>query len=242
MPSKYEIISALASQEAVRITSDVAQYEAFLVTAANNYKYTFREQLLIHAQKPEATACAEIKLWNKLGRWVNGGTKGIALLVEGRSGYKLRYVFDYSDTNSRVGRTITLWQLQPQFEAGVIEAMANSVGDLTPDGDFVQSIMQFTETLVDDNFTDYRDMLMEVKGGSLLEELDELNTEVWLKNLLKSSVAFMALTRCGYDARLYLDADDFQHLREFNTQRLSLFWVEPPATLLKWPCGRSRQR
>ena len=74
MPSKYEIISALASQEAVRITSDVAQYEAFLVTAANNYKYTFREQLLIHAQKPEATACAEIKLWNKLGRWVNGGT------------------------------------------------------------------------------------------------------------------------------------------------------------------------
>ena len=197
MPSKYEIISALASQEAVRITSDVAQYEAFLVTAANNYKYTFREQLLIHAQKPEATACAEIKLWNKLGRWVNGGTKGIALLVEGRSGYKLRYVFDYSDTNSRVGRTITLWQLQPQFEAGVIEAMANSVGDLTPDGDFVQSIMQFTETLVDDNFTDYRDMLMEVKGGSLLEELDELNTEVWLKNLLKSSVAFMALTRCG---------------------------------------------
>lgn len=220
MPSKYEIISALASQEAVRITSDVAQYEAFLVTAANNYKYTFREQLLIHAQKPEATACAEIKLWNKLGRWVNGGTKGIALLVEGRSGYKLRYVFDYSDTNSRVGRTITLWQLQPQFEAGVIEAMANSVGDLTPDGDFVQSIMQFTETLVDDNFTDYRDMLMEVKGGSLLEELDELNTEVWLKNLLKSSVAFMALTRCGYDARLYLDADDFQHLREFNTQEV----------------------
>ena len=112
--------------------------------------------------------------------------------------------------------------IQPHF-LFILDAnlsMANSVGDLTPDGDFVQSIMQFTETLVDDNFTDYRDMLMEVKGGSLLEELDELNTEVWLKNLLKSSVAFMALTRCGYDARLYLDADDFQHLREFNTQEV----------------------
>ena len=220
MPSKYEIISALASQEAVNITSGVAQYEAFLVTAANNYKYTFREQLLIHAQKPEATACAEITLWNKLGRWVNGGTKGIALLVEGNKGYKLRHVFDYSDTNSRVGRTITLWRLQPQYEDGVIEAMTNSFGATIPEGDFVQTLMQFTDTLVEDNFTDYRDMLMEVKSGSLLEELDELNTEVWLKSLVKSSVAFMALTRCGYDARQYLDAEDFQHLRDFNTQEV----------------------
>ena len=106
MPSKYQIISELASQTARDITSKAERYTSFLVTAANNYKYSFKEQLLIHAQKPDATACAEIETWNRLGRWVNKGTRGIALLVDRDTPYKLRHVFDYSDTNSRAGRVV----------------------------------------------------------------------------------------------------------------------------------------
>ena len=111
MPSKYKIIMEMASQTARDVTSNVERYTDFLVTAANNYKYSFKEQLLIHAQKPEATACAEIETWNRLGRWVNKGTKGIALLVDRDIPYKLRHVFDISDTNSRAGITIALWQI-----------------------------------------------------------------------------------------------------------------------------------
>ena len=115
MPSKYQIISELASQTARDITSKAERYTDFLVTAANNYKYSFKEQLLIHAQKPDATACAEIETWNRLGRWVNKGTRGIAFLVDRDTPYKLRHVFDYSDTNSRAGRVVTLWQMRPQY-------------------------------------------------------------------------------------------------------------------------------
>lgn len=111
MPSKYRIILEMASQTARDIASNADRYTDFLITAANNYKYSFKEQLLIHAQKPDATACAEIDTWNKLGRWVNKGTKGIALLIDRDVPYKLRHVFDISDTNSRVGRNITLWQM-----------------------------------------------------------------------------------------------------------------------------------
>ena len=116
MPSKYRIILEMASQTARNIASNADQYTDFLITAANNYKYSFKEQLLIHAQKPDATACAEIDTWNKLGRWVNKGTKGIALLIDRDVPYKLRHVFDISDTNSRAGRNITLWQMKPEYE------------------------------------------------------------------------------------------------------------------------------
>ena len=106
MPSKPEPIVRLAVQTARQITANSENYMAFLNTAAHNFKYSFRDQLLIFAQKPDATACAEINFWNEHGRWVNRGTTGIALLVDTDKGYKLRHVFDMSDTNSRVGRTV----------------------------------------------------------------------------------------------------------------------------------------
>lgn len=109
MPSKYQIIVAMAADEAKSIVSNGDKYMAFLSTAANTYKYSFQDQLLIHAQKPGAIACADIDTWNKLGRWVNRGTKGIALLVDTNTPYKLRYVFDLADTNSRLNRNISLW-------------------------------------------------------------------------------------------------------------------------------------
>ena len=217
MPSKYTIISELASQTARDITSKAERYTDFLVTAANNYKYSFKEQLLIHAQKPDATACAEIETWNRLGRWVNKGTRGIALLVDRDVPYKLRHVFDYSDTNSRAGRVVTLWQMRPQYEEAVKESLQDSFGEVELTSDFPHFLMEISKNAVEDNFSDYLANLQSVKGDSFLEELDDLNLEVWLKDTLRSSVAYMALVRAGYQPNLYFTRDDFSHIYDFNT-------------------------
>ncbi len=217
MPSKYKIIMEMASQTARDVTSNVERYTDFLVTAANNYKYSFKEQLLIHAQKPEATACAEIETWNRLGRWVNKGTKGIALLVDRGIPYKLRHVFDISDTNSRAGITITLWQMRPQYEEAVSESLQDSFGEIDGATDFPHLLIEISKNAVDDNLSDYLSDLNAVKGDSFLEDLDDTSLEVWLKDTLKSSVAFMALSRTGYDPHEYFSREDFEHIFDFNT-------------------------
>jgi N12 class adenine-specific DNA methylase/adenine-specific DNA methylase len=217
LPSKYQIISSLVAEKAQEITSNADRYTAFLTTAANNYKYSFHEQLMIHAQKPTATACADVETWNKLGRWVNKGTKGIALLVERDVPYKLRHVFDISDTNSYYGRTISLWQMEPRYEDAVTEALENQFGELPQENSFVENLASFAGLVVDDNFSDYLSQLLSAKEGSLLEELDEFNTEVWLKSTLKSSVGFMLLTRCGIHAKYYYSSEDFNRIYDFNT-------------------------
>ena len=207
----------MASQTARDVTSNVERYTDFLVTAANNYKYSFKEQLLIHAQKPEATACAEIETWNRLGRWVNKGTKGIALLVDRDIPYKLRHVFDISDTNSRAGITITLWQMRPQYEEAVSESLQDSFGEIDGATDFPHLLIEISKNAVDDNLSDYLSDLNAVKGDSFLEDLDDTSLEVWLKDTLKSSVAFMALSRTGYDPHEYFSREDFEHIFDFNT-------------------------
>ena len=217
MPSKYRIILEMASQTARNIASNADRYTDFLITAANNYKYSFKEQLLIHAQKPDATACAEIDTWNKLGRWVNKGTKGIALLIDRDVPYKLRHVFDISDTNSRSGRNITLWQMKPEYEYAVSESLQASFGDVEEPRDFPHLLMDISGYAVEDNLSDYLMELNAVKAGSFLEELDDTSLEAWLKTTLKSSVAFMALSRAGYEPRQYFDREDFSHLFDFNT-------------------------
>jgi N12 class adenine-specific DNA methylase len=190
---------------------------AFLTTAAHNFKYNFRDQLLIFAQKPDATACAQTDFWNKHGRWVNRGTTGIALLVDTDKGYKLRHVFDMSDTNSRAGRTVPTWQMKPQYEGAVIEALENSFGSLEPMRDFPGYLIDVAKTIVQDNMQDYLNELCAVKADSFLEELDDLNIKVRFRYLLEYSVGFMLLTRCGYDASYYYTEDDFEHLYDFNT-------------------------
>ena len=217
MPSKYRIILEMASQTARDIVSNADRYTDFLITAANNYKYSFKEQLLIHAQKPDATACAEIDTWNKLGRWVNKGTKGIALLIDRDVPYKLRHVFDISDTNSRAGRNITLWQMKPEYEYAVSESLQASFGDVEEPRDFPHLLIDISGYAVEDNLSDYLMELNAVKAGSFLEELDDTSLEAWLKTTLKSSVAFMALSRAGYEPRQYFDREDFSHLFDFNT-------------------------
>ena len=217
MPSKYRIILEMASQTARDISSNADRYTDFLITAANNYKYSFKEQLLIHAQKPDATACAEIDTWNKLGRWVNKGTKGIALLIDRDVPYKLRHVFDISDTNSRAGRNITLWQMKPEYEYAVSESLQASFGDVEEPRDFPHLLIDISGYAVEDNLSDYLMELNAVKAGSFLEELDDTSLEAWLKTSLKSSVAFMALSRAGYEPRQYFDREDFSYLFDFNT-------------------------
>ena len=155
MPTKQEVITELATQTAQRITRSGEDYMAFLTTAANNFKYSFQDQLLIFAQKPEATACAEIKFWNRHGRWVNKGTTGIALLRDTDAPYKLRYVFDMSDTNSRIGRTVPVWQMREQDENAVIEALANRYGTPPDASSLQESLMETAKVIAEDNLSDY---------------------------------------------------------------------------------------
>ena len=217
MPDKSKSIVQLAVQTANQITANSGNYMAFLNTAAYNFKYSFRDQLLIFAQKPDATACAEINFWNKHGRWVNRGTTGIALLVDTDQGYRLRHVFDMSDTNSREGRTIPIWQMKPQYEDAVIETLENSCGELADKPDFGECLIAAAKIIVEDNFSDYYDDLCTVKTGSLLEDLDDDSTRVWFKSLLENSVAYMMLTRCGVDPQEYFSGEDFAHIYDFNT-------------------------
>ena len=217
MAKKLESIVQLAAEKTHEISANSGNYMAFLTTAAHNFKYNFRDQLLIFAQKPDATACAEIEFWNKYGRWVNRGTTGIALLVDTDRGYKLRHVFDMSDTNSREGRTIPIWQMKPQYEGPVAEALENSYGEFADKSDFAECLLQTAKVIVEDNFGDYFTELCRVKEGSLLEELDDLNAEAWFKGLLENSVAYIMLTRCGIDPQDYFSGEDFAHIYDFNT-------------------------
>ncbi len=217
MASMYQQIMALAEETAREITSDTERYMAFLTTAAHNFKYSFRDQLLIFAQRPDATTCAEISFWNSRGRWVNRGTRGIALLADANTPYKLRYVFDMSDTSSRTGQTIPVWQMEARYEAAVVESLENSFGVASAASTLPACLLETAGILAEDNITDHLGELTEVKAGSLLEELDTLNTEVWLKETAKSSVAYMLLTRCSYDPRNYFSPEDLSRVCDFNT-------------------------
>ena len=218
MADKYSLVKDVARQRALDITSATDKYTAFLKTAANNYKYNFVDQLIIHDRKPDATACADIDTWNKLGRWVNRHTRGIPLIVSG-SPNRLRYVFDVSDTNSRIGAEIRLWQLQPQFTAGVREALANFVDIEEGTYDFPMFLQQISATATEDHFGDYLAQLQEVVHGSMLEYLDEEKLKSWLKQSVSASVGYMLMHRCGIDPDQYYSFIDFVHVMDFNTPK-----------------------
>lgn len=221
MASKYQLITRMAEEVAVEIGKSPANWTSFLTTAANNYKYRFKDQLLIYAQKPDATACAEIETWNKLGRWVNKGTKGIALLVDVNGLYRLRHVFDLSDTNSKRGRNVSLWQMKPQYEGAVIEALSNSFGDIEEGRDFTSALITTAFNVVKDNITDYYESLCSVlKSDDPLCEYDEASREGFFNLILTGSVAHMALTRCGYDAAEYIPDVTFQEIGKFSSPEI----------------------
>ena len=214
MARKEQVLSELLASTTQEIVANPGSYTAFLQTAAQNYKYRFQDQVLIHAQRPNATACAEIGIWNRLGRWVNRGAKGIALLQDGTTPYRIRYVFDVADTNSREGRNISLWQMKPEYENDVI----NNLQDrflLNWDGSFRNVVDMLSQQLAEETHAEQLPDLLENKAGSFLEELDEGSIARWFKEAVSESVSYMVLHRCGYQVRA--DDIEFGRVLDFNT-------------------------
>lgn len=218
MATKLQLITELSERTAHSVTRNTVNWTSFLKTAAWNYKYSFQDQLLIYAQRPDATACAPIELWNqKLGRWVNRGAKGIALIDDSGSRLSLRHVFDVSDTNSSYNSPVMLWAMQDRYAEAVTETLENTFGELEEKQDMANALISAACNAVEDNFPDYLSDLMHCRENSFLEELDELNVEVIFRETLKSSVVYLLLVRCGYPADEYLTFDDFQDIVNFNT-------------------------
>ena len=220
MSGKYEYITGIYNDKIQKVTASFEDWKAFLKTASNNYKYNFGEQLLIYAQKPEATACAEIGFWNeKMQRWVNRGASGIALFDYASGKQRLRYVFDVSDTNSFYGYEVPRWEVKERYHSEISEALSNAFGEVAEGG--LESVIDDTaRNLVEDNALDYISVLEEVKNGSFLEELDSDNISVIFKDALSSSVGYMMMKRCGLDADSFYDFEDFKAIFNFNTHEV----------------------
>ena len=220
MSGKYEYITGIYNYQIQKVTASFEDWKAFLKTASNNYKYNFGEQLLIYAQKPEATACAEIGFWNeKMQRWVNRGASGIALFDYASGRQRLRYVFDVSDTNSFYGYEVPRWEVKERYHSEISEALSNAFGEVA-DGGLESVIDDTARNLVEDNALDYISVLEEVKAGSFLEELDSDNISVIFKDALSSSIGYMMMKRCGLDADSFYDFEDFKAIFNFNTHEV----------------------
>ena len=215
MPRKDEFLSQLLSSKTQEIVSSPRNYTAFLQTAAQNYKYGIQEQVLIHAQRPDATACAEIGVWNRLGRWVKRGATGIALLRDPNLPYRIRYVFDISDTNSRENREISLWQMKPEYESEVMDTLQSRF-QYDFDGPFGNCIEALPQQLAEEAVGDYLPDLLNNKQDSFLEELDDGSVARWFKESVSESVRYMVFHRCGYAPEL--DNDVFGRIQDFNTE------------------------
>ena len=218
MATKLQVITELSESTVKNIIREPSGWASFLHTAAWNYKYPFQDQVLIYAQRPDATACAPIELWNRrLNRWVNKGAKGIALINDDGNRHTLHHLFDVSDTHSHGNHPINLWAMQDRYEDAVTEALENTFGELENRSNLPDALINTVQNAVDDNIPDYLSNLMESLENSYLEELDEQNIGVFFRDTLISSVAYMALVRCGYNPDDYLNQDDFRHLFNFNT-------------------------
>ena len=216
MASKLQNISAL-SNEIGKSLADYENWTAFLKSAAWQYKYPFQDQILIYAQRPDATACASIDVWNKqLKSWINRGAKGIALLREGDRGKYLDYVFDISGTHSNNG-PIRLWQYNSRFDNAIIETLENSFGGLKKKSSITDAILSAAENAVEDSKSDYLSELKYAKENSFLDGLDELNIDVEFQQTAEVSIAYIVLQRLGINADNVFEREDFPHIMNFNT-------------------------
>ena len=221
MANKYQLINEMASETLKEITQNGESWIKFLNTASNNYKYSFNEQVLIYAQKPNATACADIETWNKkLRRWVNKGAKGIALLSMENGRNVLRHVFDISDTHSGINKDFKLWEIKPSYENGIIEILENSFGNLEVKSNLAEAIYSASINLVEDNYQDYLVDLKEVLDGSLLEGMQDIDLEGNFIVLLAKSISYMAMKRCGIDPAEHFNVSDFEMISSFNNKRV----------------------
>lgn len=218
MPTKFQLITELYDQTVQSVTGSYQSWTGFLRAACYNYKCPFDDQILIYAQRPDATAVLEMKRWNnQFGRWVNRGAKSIA--VFGDDGQNcLKLYFDVSDTHtSRFSRPLPIWTMQSAFEPAVIETLEATFGNLAEKGSLAEAVRSACHNAAADNITDYLQDLRGCREDSLLEELDDLNLEVFYRDALEVSVAYMLMTRLGLRADDYFTADEFAHVYEFNT-------------------------
>ena len=218
MPTKFQLITELYDQTVQSVTGSYQSWTGFLRAACYNYKCPFDDQILIYAQRPDATAVLEMERWNRqFGRWVNRGAKSIA--VFGDDGQNcLKLYFDVSDTHaSRFARPLPIWTMHPAFEPEVIETLEATFGNLAEKENLAEAVRSACHNAVADNFTDYLQDLRECREDSLLEELDDLNLEVFYRDALEVSVAYMLMTRLDLPADEYFSPDEFAHVYEFNT-------------------------
>lgn len=221
MANKYQLINEMTSETLKEITQNGESWIKFLNTASNNYKYSFNEQVLIYAQKPNATACADIETWNKkLRRWVNKGAKGIALLSIENGRNVLRHVFDISDTHSGINKEFKLWEIKPSYENGIIETLENSFGNLEVKSNLAEAIYSASINLVEDNYQDYLVDLKDVLDGSLLEGMQDIDIEGNFIVLLAKSISYMAMKRCGIEPTEHFNVSDFEMISSFNNKRV----------------------
>ena len=215
----YKALTELYRETQRKVTAP-SEWQAFLAAACRNYRLTFDEQLLVYAQRPDATAVLEIERWNRqFGRWVNRGANGIAVFDGEHNGRpRLKYYFDISDTHeARFPRPVPLWTVREEYAPDIIETLENSFGELEHREDLGEALLSAAKNAVEDNMPDYLSELKTLTEGSFLEELDELNLEVEYRRVVQNSIGYMLLVRCGIDPSGYFEGMDFRDVTDFNT-------------------------
>ncbi len=240
MPTKAELYAQMADKVATQLTGSWQEWAGFLTTASRLYKYPFHEQLMIYAQRPDATACAEYDLWNeKMGRYVRRGSKGIALVDDSGDRPRLRYVFDISDTGTREhSRTPWLWQLEERHLDSV-QAMLERTYDVSGD-DLAGQLTEVAGKLAEEYWTEHQQDFFYIVDGSFLEEYDEFNIGVQFKAAATVSITYALMSRCGLEPERYFDHEDFMAIFDFNTPAtISERWEQRSARSTSRCCGRS---
>ena len=219
MASKFQFITELYSRTLTRLTGDYESWTGFLRAACYNYKCPFDEQVLIYAQRPDATAVLELEKWNRqFGRWVNTGATGIAVIDEAYGKGRLKHYFDITDTHTTpVSRPVPIWSMEAGYTERVIETLEATFGTLAEKDTLPDAILSASRNAVADNMPDYLRDLLDCRGGSMLEELDALNVEVTYRRALECSVAYMMMTRLSLPAMAYLLPEDFEGIYSFDT-------------------------
>ena len=219
MASKFQFITELYHSTLAELTGDYESWTGFLRSACYNYKCPFDEQVLIYAQRPDATAVLELEKWNRqFGRWVNAGATGIAVMDEAHGKGWLKHYFDIADTHTtRISRPVPIWSMEPAYTEQVIETLEAIFGTLAEKDNLPDAILSASRNAVADNMQDYLRDLLDCRGGSMLEELDALNVEVTYRRALQSSVAYMLLTRLSLPTMAYLLPEDFEGIYSFDT-------------------------
>lgn len=220
---KYHEISMLAGETAKQVSKNGEEWAKYLNTAARLYKYPFEDQMLIYAQRPDANACATMETWNeKMFCWVNRGAKGIALLDRESERPRLKYVFDVSDVHKarRIGKDPYLWELREEHKEAVLAQLEKTYGATDKQNTFEGRLMEIARGIAEDYYMEILPELSYAKEDSFLEELDELNVGVRLRDTLSASIAYTLLSRCGADMDYWKDELDFSYISEFNTTKV----------------------